>query len=164
MQNLEPKGTLSSVALPLEPRPQPRIQVEADQDRRAVKRPRIGGVSTISVQPPSGLVSQVTLRVDDDPDELTTDEMDQEPLLARQVGSGSSEFGAETDAVCTTNPAGSTIGQSLGIRTLNPPLEAGDSDSAFLPVGLPRTSKNSLLRPSSRALIKEFFAKAETES
>ena len=64
LKSFEPGGTALSAAFSLDPQ----------QDRRAVKRSRVGSFSTISVQPPSGLASQITLRVDDDPEVHATDE------------------------------------------------------------------------------------------
>ena len=88
--------------------------------------------------------------------------MQPDPCTSRLTTFSNSEFGIETDAESTHNPAGSTIAQDLNVQTRKSSLEAGDSDSAFIPVGFPSTSRSTLLGPSSRALIKEFFINAET--
>ena len=87
--------------------------------------------------------------------------MEQEPPPAQLATFSRSEFGAETDVESTTNPAGSTIAQALNVQSRKSLLDAGDSDSAFITIGLPSTSRSSLLGPSSRAFIEEFFTDAE---
>ena len=57
----------------------------------------------------------------------------------------SSEIGLDTDRESTTNPAGSTIAQALNLRSKTPLHHADDSDSAFVPVGLPITSRLGVL-------------------
>ena len=69
--------------------------------------------------------------------------MEQEPCTGQLAAFSSSEFGIETDAESATNPAGSTIGQAMNVQSRESLLEAGDSASAFIPVGLPSTSRSS---------------------
>ena len=88
--------------------------------------------------------------------------MEQDPFTGRLTTYSNSEVGIETDVESTHNPAGSTIAQALNVQARKALLEIGDSDSAFIPVGHPSISRSTMLRPSSRALIKEFFTNAET--
>ena len=121
----------------LDPQLQAARQIETKQDRKVVKRPRVGSLTTHKVQLPSGFGSQVTLLIDKDPDEITTDEMGQELSQARLVACSSSEFGAETD-----------VQRPIMLGPLLPwPADVGNSDSAFLPFMLPSTPKAPFLSP-----------------
>ena len=161
VSNLSQRGSPTEVGLTnmtfRGPRPQSLDTDEFDQNRTANKRPRIGSVSTSCTRLQTEVPSQSTLHAGYDPNWRVIDEMKQEPCTGQLSAFSSSEFGIETDAESTTNPAGSTIAQALIVQSRKSFLEAGDSDSAFVPLGLPRSS---LLGPTSRALIKEFFTNA----
>ena len=148
----------------LGPRPQPFHEIENEQDRRANKRPRFGSASTSGTRLQSEVPPQSTVQTGCDPNSQDTDEMEQDPCIGRLTTFSNSEFGIETDVESTHNPpsTSSTIAQALNVQTRKCFLEAGDSDSAFILVGLPSTSRSTLLGPSSRALIKEIFTNAET--
>ena len=142
------------------------IQAQTENDsgtelgHQVKKRPRIGSVATTDEPPQTELFSKTTTSVNLVPPVHSSDEMDQEMPSSHKALS-SSEFGLDTDRDSTTNLAGSTIAQALNIRSKTPPNHADDSDSAFVPVGLPSSSRSPTLGPSSRALIKEFFSNTE---
>ena len=146
----------------LGPRAQSLGEVDNEQDRKGNKRPRLWSASTLGTFLQSEDLSQTVARTDCDPNLQDPDEMEQEFPTGRLATFSSSEFGIETDAESSYNPAVSTIAQTLNVRTQRTVLDVGDSGSAFIPVGLPSTSKSTLLGPSCRAVIKEFFSNAET--
>ena len=127
-------------------------QTEAGQERRAVKRPRVGSVSTLQAQKET--LSQTVRGTFSTPRGSTSDEMEHDPIQPRMPMCSSSEFGAETDAESNTNAPGSTRVQALNTQGHSVQRNLIDSDDAFVSVGLPSTSRHSLLGPSSRALIK----------
>ena len=160
-QGGESTGTgLTSITF-LGPRPQSSDEPEREQDRRANKRPRFGSASTSGTHLQSEVPSQSSVQMSCGLHTQDTDEMEQDPFIGRPVTCSNSEAGIETDVESTHNPAGSTIVQALNTQARKSSLEAGDSDSAFIPVGLPSTSRSTMLGPSSHALIKEFFTNAE---
>ena len=125
----------------------------------ASKRPRIGSTTAFGSYPQTES-QPANLSENKEPSVQSSDEMELEGAQAHAALS-SSEFAVDTDHDSITNPAGSTIGQALKARTNNHAAGVNDTDAAFLPVGLPSTSRNTLLGPSSRALIKEFFTNSE---
>ena len=142
------------------------IQTQTEDDsgselgHQANKRPRIGSVVTTDAPLQLESFPKTTSSSTLVPPVHSSDEMDQVmPPVHKALSS--SEFGFDTDRESTTNPAGSTIAQALNLRSKTPPLHTDDSDSAFVPVGLPSSSRSPTLGPSSRALIKEFFSNAE---
>ena len=161
-QERKTTGPDNSTITFLEPRPQTSDEPEREQDRRASKRPRFGSASTSGTHLFSEDPSQTLGQTSCDPRMQDTEEMDQDPFTGQPITCSNSEAGLETDADSIHNPAGSTIAQALNVQTRRTLLEAGDSDSAFILVGLPSTPKRTMLGPSSRALIKEFFTNAET--
>ena len=161
-QERKTAGPDNSTITFLEPRPQTSDEPEREQDRRASKRPRFGSASTLGTHLFSEDPSQTLGQTSCDPRMQDTEEMDQDPFTGQPITCSNSEAGLETDADSIHNPAGSTIAQALNVQTRRTLLEAGDSDSAFIPVGLPSTPKRTMLGPSSRALIKEIFTNAET--
>ena len=137
----------------------PETESEHEGGQVASKRPRIG--STTAFGSYSQTESQpANLSGNKEPSVQSSDEMELEGAQAHAALS-SSEFAVDTDHDSITNPAGSTIGQALKARTKNHVAGVNDTDAAFLPVGLPSTSRNTLLGPSSRALIKELFTNSE---
>ena len=94
--------------------------------------------------------------------EQDTEEMELDPFTGLPFTRSNSEVGLENDVESAHNPTGSTVAQALNIQSQKSFLDFGDSDSAFIPVGQPSTSRSTMLGPSSRGLIKEFFTNAET--
>ena len=152
---------LTSVTF-LGPRVPSSDEPEREQDRRANKWSRFGSASTLGTHLQSEVPSQSSVQLSCGLQTQNTEEMNQDPFTGRPVTCSNSEVGLETDIESTHNPAGSTIAQALNAQARKTFLEAGDSDSAFIPVGHPSTSRSTLLGTSSRALIKEIFTNAET--
>ena len=84
------------------------------------------------------------------------------PGQTQYISSSEVEMGTDNDS--TANLAGSTIAQAVNLMPRSRFVEADDSYSAFEPVGRPTMSKAPTLRPSGRALIKEFFSNTEPYS
>ena len=76
-------------------------------------------------------------------------------------GASSSEVELETDAESTSRPAGSTIAQAITAKTKKPNFGISDSGSTIGPTTMQGATKNTGLRTSGRALIKEFFSETE---
>ena len=127
---------------------------------QANKRPRIGSVVITDGPPQTELFSTAISSTNLIPPVHSSDEMEHEmPLTSTALST--SKFGLDTDCESTTNPARSTIAQALNTRCKTPPNSTDDSDSAFVPGGLPSSSRSPTLGHSSRALINEFFSNAE---
>ena len=137
----------------------PETESEHEGGQVASKRPRIGSTTAFGSYPQTE--SQTTnISGNKEPSDQSSDGMELEGAQAHAILS-SSEFAVDTDHDSITNPAGSTIGQALSARTNNHAAGVNDTDIAYLPVGLPSTSRNTSRGPSSRALIKEFFTNSE---
>ena len=77
----------------------------------------------------------------------------------KTISSSEDEF--ETDIESTTRPVEFTIAEAISAKSKGPCLDISDSGSTISPTALRSPAKNTTLRPSGRALIKEFFAESE---
>ena len=155
----DPKATKPEDLTTAQQLDSPGTESEHEGGQVASKRPRIGSTTAFGSYPQSESRSTNPLG-NEKPTAQSSDEMELEGAQTQGILS-SSEFAVDTDHDSITNPAGSTIAQALKARTENHAAEANDTDSALLPVGLPRSSRSASLGPSSRALIKEFFTNSE---
>ena len=135
---------------------------EADEPGGSAKRPRIGGSTTDDVQSPLkfGLLSSYLINADLISVQSGQEEQNDPSRSTR--GASSSEVELETDAESISRPAGSTIAQAITAKTKNPNLDISDSGSTIGPTTMQGATKNTGLRTSGRALIKEFFSESET--
>ena len=156
-----PKLSESPVIVPVPSTGTARLP-ETDVPGGSAKRPRIGSSTNGDVQSPLkfGLLSSYLINAD--LISVQSGQEEQNDPFRSTRGASSSEVEFETDAESTSRPAGSTIAQAITAKTRNPSLDISDSGSTIGPTTMQGTTKNTGLRTSGRALIKEFFAESET--
>ena len=145
----------------LDPRSTTLSQTESNHSRSSTKRLRVGSCSTSEIQPPPkfGLLSSYLARRPST--EHETDPVRRDLTTDHGEVHSTSAIESASDREVMTNPAGSTIAQALDSWPRKIHCDLSDTDSTFSPIRFQGTPNDSTLKPSGRALIKEYFASVD---